>query len=207
VREIKVKSVIPIYSIGLVWILCALVFPMYRWYDLAIALGISVVVYKITSRLIPSRTILIESEPEPISTGNSELDEILTAGTAYMSELSSLNMEIANEKINKQVNEMMRITKDIFEFIRGNPTKVRQIRQFMNYYLPTTVKLLKNYNEFRKQEAKGDNITSAMQKIEGVLDTIVDAFRKVLDGLFMDKALDTSVDIEVLEKMIREEGF
>jgi len=180
---------------------------MYRWYDLAIALGISVVVYKITSRLIPSRTILIESEPEPISTGNSELDEILTAGTAYMSELSSLNMEIANEKINKQVNEMMRITKDIFEFIRGNPTKVRQIRQFMNYYLPTTVKLLKNYNEFRKQEAKGDNITSAMQKIEGVLDTIVDAFRKVLDGLFMDKALDTSVDIEVLEKMIREEGF
>ncbi|HOJ10192.1 MAG TPA: 5-bromo-4-chloroindolyl phosphate hydrolysis family protein [Clostridiales bacterium] len=206
-REIKVKSVIPIYSIGLVWILCALVFPMYRWYDLAIALGISVVVYKITSRLIPSRTILIESEPEPISTGNSELDEILTAGTAYMSELSSLNMEIANEKINKQVNEMMRITKDIFEFIRGNPTKVRQIRQFMNYYLPTTVKLLKNYNEFRKQEAKGDNITSAMQKIEGVLDTIVDAFRKVLDGLFMDKALDTSVDIEVLEKMIREEGF
>ena len=77
----------------------------------------------------------------------------------------------------------------------------------MNYYLPTTVKLLKDYNEFRRQEAKGANITSAMQKIEGVLDTIINAFKKLLDDLFMDKALDVSVDIEVLEKMIKEKGF
>jgi 5-bromo-4-chloroindolyl phosphate hydrolysis protein len=207
VREIKVKSVIPIYLIGLVWILCAFVLPMYRWYDFIIALVISAIVYKVTSNLIPSKTILIESEPDPINTGNIELDEVLTTGTAYISELNSLNMEIANEKINGQINEMMRITKHIFEFVTKNPTKVRQIRQFMNYYLPTTVKLLKNYDEFQKQGAKGENITSAMRKIEGVLDTIVNAFKKVLDDLFMDKALDTSVDIEVLEKMIKEEGF
>lgn len=205
-REIKVKSVIPIYLIGLVWILCALILPMYRWYDLIIALGVSIIVYKVTSNLIPSRTVLIESEPDPINTGNIELDEILTAGTAYMSELSKLNMEISNEKINKQINEMMRITKHIFEFVTKNPTKVRQIRQFMNYYLPTTVKLLKNYDEFQKQGAKGENITSSMRKIEDVLDTIVNTFKKVLDDLFMDKALDTSVDIEVLEKIIKEEG-
>lgn len=77
----------------------------------------------------------------------------------------------------------------------------------MNYYLPTTVKLLENYNEFGKQEAKGENITSTMKKVEEVLDTVVNAFKKVLDDLFMDKALDTSVDIEVLEKMLREEGL
>ena len=206
-REMKVKSVIPIYLIGLVWILCALIFPMYRWFDFIIALGISAIVYRITSRLIPYRIILVESKPEPINTGNSEVDEVLTTGTAYMSELNTLNLAISNTKINKQVDEMMRISKSIFDFITKNPTKVRQIRQFMNYYLPTAIKLLNNYNEFRNQGAKGENISSAMIKIEEVLDTIVVAFSKVLDNLFMDKALDTSVDIEVLEKMIKEEGF
>ena len=180
---------------------------MYRWFDFIIALGISAIVYRITSRLIPYRIILVESKPEPINTGNSEVDEVLTTGTAYMSELNTLNLAISNTKINKQVDEMMRISKSIFDFITKNPTKVRQIRQFMNYYLPTAIKLLNNYNEFRNQGAKGENISSAMIKIEEVLDTIVVAFSKVLDNLFMDKALDTSVDIEVLEKMIKEEGF
>ena len=205
-RELKIKPVIPVYVIGLVWILCVLALPMYRWYDFAIAIGIAALAYKISSVLIPVKTILVESKPEPINTGNSELDEILNAGNAYMMELSNFNAEIANEKINRQVSEMMNITKHIFEFITKNPSKVRQIRQFMNYYLPTAVKLLKNYKELQKQGAKGENIVSAMRKIEGVMDKIVDVFKKVLDDLFMDKALDISVDIEVLEKMIKEES-
>jgi len=207
VREIKVKSVVPVYLIGVVWVIFAFILPMYRWYDFVIASVISVIVYKVSSNLIPSKTILVESEAEPINTGNAELDEILNTGTSYMSELNKLSMEIDNEKIGSKINEIMRISKSIFDFITKNPSKVKQIRQFMNYYLPTTVKLLKDYNEFRRQEAKGANITSAMQKIEGVLDTIINAFKKLLDDLFMDKALDVSVDIEVLEKMIKEKGF
>jgi len=207
VREIKVKSVVPVYLIGVVWVIFAFILPMYRWYDFVIASVISVIVYKVSSNLIPSKTILVESEAEPINTGNAELDEILNTGTSYMSELNKLSMEIDNEKIGSKINEIMRISKSIFDFITKNPSKVKQIRQFMNYYLPTTVKLLKDYNEFRRQEAKGANITSAMQKIKGVLDTIINAFKKLLDDLFMDKALDVSVDIEVLEKMIKEKGF
>lgn len=116
-HEIKVKSIIPIYLIGLAWVLCTLILPMYRWYDFIIALIVSIIVYRVASNLIPQKTVLIESEPEPISTGNTELDEVLTTGTAYMTKLNSLNVEIANEKINKQVNEMMRIARHIFDFV------------------------------------------------------------------------------------------
>jgi 5-bromo-4-chloroindolyl phosphate hydrolysis protein len=206
-REIKIKSVLPIYVIGLTWVICAFILPMYRWYDFIIALIISIVTYKTTSNLIPPKTVLVEDEPKEINTGDTELDQILTTGTAYMSELNRLSIEIANVKISTQINEMMEITKHIFEFVTKNPRKARQTRQFINYYLPTTVKLLKDYNEFKKQGAKGENITLAMGKIEGVLDKIVDAFKKVLDDLFMDKALDISVDIEVLEKIIKEKGI
>ena len=67
-------------------------------------------------QVIPSKTVLVEEEPEPINTGNKELDEVLTTGTAYMSELNTLNMNIPNIQINKQVDEMMHF-KGIFDFI------------------------------------------------------------------------------------------
>lgn len=206
-REVKVKSVVPVYLFGITWILCAFILPMYRWFDFVIALIFSILVFRVSANLIPPKTILVEKEPEPISTGNLELDEVLTTGTAYMSELSNLSLKIENKDIAVKIDKMMGVSRHIFEFVTKTPSKIRQIKQFMNYYLPTTIKLLKNYNEFQKQETKGENIVSAMGKIEGVLDTIVIAFKKVLDDLFSDKALDTSVDIEVLEKMIKDEGF
>ena len=206
-REIKVKSVVPVYLIGLVWVLCSIVFPMYRWYDLVITLAIAIMIYKAASKLFRPKTILVEEEPEPINTGNKELDEVLTTGTEYMSELNNLNMNIPNVQINKQVDEMMRISRSIFDYITKNPAEVRQIRQFMNYYLPTTISLLKDYDEFRRQGTRSESITKAMKKIEGVLDTIVIAFNKTLDDLYKNKVLNISVDIEVLEKMIKNESF
>ena len=180
---------------------------MYRWYDWVIASIAALLVYRAANKIFRPKTILIEEEPEPINTGNKELDEVLTTGTAYMAELNTLNMNIPNEKINKKIDEMMRIGRNIFEFITKNPTEVRQIRKFMNYYLPTTINLLKEYEEFRRQGTKSESVLEAMKKIEGVLDTIVVAFNKTLDDLYKNKVLNISVDIEVLEKMIKEENL
>jgi len=207
VREVKVKSVVPVYLVGLVWLLCSTVLPMYRWYDWVIASIAALLVYRAANKIFRPKTILIEEEPEPINTGNKELDEVLTTGTAYMAELNTLNMNIPNENINKKIDEMMRIGRNIFEFITKNPTEVRQIRKFMNYYLPTTINLLKEYEEFRRQGTKSESVLEAMKKIEGVLDTIVVAFNKTLDDLYKNKVLNISVDIEVLEKMIKEENL
>ncbi len=77
----------------------------------------------------------------------------------------------------------------------------------MNYYLPTTINLLKEYDEFRKQETKSESIIETMKKIERVLGTIVVAFKKTLDDLYKNKALNISVDIEVLERIIKEENL
>ena len=206
-REVKVKSVVPVYLVGLVWLLCSTVLPMYRWYDWVIASIAALLVYRAANKIFRPKTILIEEEPEPINTGNKELDEVLTTGTAYMAELNTLNMNIPNENINKKIDEMMRIGRNIFEFITKNPTEVRQIRKFMNYYLPTTINLLKEYEEFRRQGTKSESVLEAMKKIEGVLDTIVVAFNKTLDDLYKNKVLNISVDIEVLEKMIKEENL
>lgn len=50
----------------------------------------------------------------------------------------------------------------------------------MNYYLPTTLKLLNAYEEFDSQPVQGENIRSAKQQIEATLDTINVAFENLL---------------------------
>ena len=77
----------------------------------------------------------------------------------------------------------------------------------MNYYLPTSLKLLNSYISLKEQSISGDNIHKTVSNIEGMLSTIADAFEKQLDNLFADQALDISTDITVLEGMLTQEGL
>jgi hypothetical protein len=77
----------------------------------------------------------------------------------------------------------------------------------MSYYLPTTVKLLKAYIELDRQTVNGENITNTKQEIEDALDTINDAFEKLLDSLFQNMAWDVSSDISVMQTMFAQDGL
>lgn len=79
--------------------------------------------------------------------------------------------------------------------------------RFMDYYTPTTLKLVNTYREFDAMEVKGTNILTSMNEIENTLDTIIMAFEKLLDDLFQDTAFDVSSDISVLQTMLAREGY
>jgi 5-bromo-4-chloroindolyl phosphate hydrolysis protein len=77
----------------------------------------------------------------------------------------------------------------------------------MNYYLPTTVKLLNSYETLSRQSVKGENIRSAMFDIEGMMETIATAFEKQLDFLFGTQVLDLQADMTVMESILEQEGL
>ena len=81
------------------------------------------------------------------------------------------------------------------------------IRKFMQYYLPTTLKLVKAYREFDGQPVQGENVTKVKAEISDTLDTINTAFENLLDSLFQDDVMDISTDISVLETMLAQEGL
>ncbi len=91
--------------------------------------------------------------------------------------------------------------------MEDNPEKLPDIRKFMNYYLPTTLKLVQTYHEFSEQPVQGENIIMARKEIEEMLDSINQAFEKMFDKLFEDDALDISTDISVLSTMLAQEGL
>ena len=96
---------------------------------------------------------------------------------------------------------------DNFAQAKQNPDKLPQMRKFMDYYLPTALKLLKTYAELDAQGVEGENIRESKQRIEQVMDTLVTAFEAQLDRLFEDDALDVSTDIDVMENMLRADGL
>ena len=101
-----------------------------------------------------------KEEEKPSRTGNPEVDKIIDEGNGYLKKLRAANDAIPDEALSDCIDRMERASSDIFKFIAENPAKAPQIRKFMNYYLPTTLKLLGSYQRLASQSVKGETITS-----------------------------------------------
>lgn len=124
-----------------------------------------------------------------------------------LKELRDLNERIPGEEMSDKIDRLEEVSAKIFAQAEANPNKLPQMRKFMDYYLPTSMKLLKTYAELDEQGVEGDNITEAKNRIEQAMDTLVVAFEKQLDQLFETDALDVSTDIDVIENMLAADGL
>ena len=89
----------------------------------------------------------------------------------------------------------------------SDPSDIPQIKKFMNYYLPTTIKLLNAYDRMSAQGIEGENLDKSMKSINDMLDTAIEAYKKRLDSLFANQALDIETDIQVMNTMLAREGL
>ncbi len=99
------------------------------------------------------------------------------------------------------------LTAAIFNAVRQDPEKQSQISSFLNYYFPTTLKLLDSYADFEEKGFQGDKLTQTKERIEVTMDTIISAYRKQLDNLYLSDTLDVDTDIDVLETMLKRDGL
>ena len=136
-----------------------------------------------------------------------EILEMIRTGDEYIRTIREANDDIPGEVISEKLDRLEQVVRRIFESVKKHPEQKKEIDKFMDYYMPTTLKLVNAYREFDALEVKGENITNAMQEIENTLDTISRAFEKLLDDLFQDAAFDVSTDISVLQMMLAREGY
>ncbi|HCX44270.1 MAG TPA: hypothetical protein DHN18_06440 [Oscillibacter sp.] len=201
------KSAAPIYIAAAAWGIYALVFPLYRVGHFVIAAAVSLAAYFVGHCFFKDVKEEIEVEPEPIRTGNQALDEMIAQGQLAMQEMRRLDDNIKDDIISGQIRKLEELSGKIFDQVKQTPEKLPQIRKFMNYYLPTTLKLLNTYDRMGAQGVSGGNIGATMERVENIMGTIVTAFEKQLDALFGAEALDISTDITVLENMMAREGL
>lgn len=136
-----------------------------------------------------------------------ELEQMMAAGRNYLRILREANDAIPGEVISQKISRLEDVIRRIFETVSKHPEQLEEMERFMEYYLPTTVKLVTTYRDFDSVGTGGTNIASAKEEIEGTLDTINQAFERLLDGLYQDAALDITTDASVLQTMLKKDGW
>ena len=222
----KKRSALPIYAIGIVWLLYAGKLNTFR--GILSCAVVSAIVYAILRIVLPGKKTdeppkaaapeqpqpkqaekkpEPQPEPEPEEKLPPELQSVIYQGKRAIADIRRLNDEIPDERISAQIDLIERLTAQIFDCVRKNPKKLSQLRQFLNYYLPTTIKLMEQYVTLQNQSLKTENITEGMQKIEDLLDKVIIAFQRQLDALFEADVVDITADIRVMEQMMASEGL
>ena len=213
----KKKAVKAIYGFTVAWIIAAAFLPLYRIWGLLMAAAVSAFVAYLLGRSSVqkennagreqvSKSAAAPERVEKKSYGP-EIDPIVEEGNRALSEMGRLYMSIKDTEVRKKINELMRITDKITQDAIADPSDIPQIKKFMNYYLPTTIKLLNAYDRMSAQGIEGENLDKSMKNINEMLDAAIEAFKKRLDSLFENQALDIETDIKVMNTMLAREGL
>ena len=224
-----------IYSFLVTWLILSAFFPLYRlWGLLLVAFGKLVgrrestgtqksaprrqTAQNSTSARTQTQTAAPAAEParttsqrvgkpaEKKSYGP-EIDPIVEEGNKALAEMGRLYQSIQDTEVRGKINEIMRITDKIVQDAIADPSDIPQIKKFMNYYLPTTIKLLNSYDRMSAVGVEGENLDKSMKNINDMLDAAIVAYKKRLDSLFANQALDIETDIDVMNTMLAREGL
>jgi len=144
---------------------------------------------------------------EIVEEPKTELERMVDEGQEYIQKLRHLNDLIPGEAISNKLYRLEDLLREIFRRLEKEPAQMGRMHKVMDYYLPTTVKLVEAYHEFDVVSSPGEDIINAKSEIEGTLDTINDAFVELLNSLFQDKVFDVTTDAQVLQTMLASEGL
>lgn len=152
--------------------------------------------------LILSKDGLREEAPKP-----KPQPEPKPAEDDVLAQIKAVNDDIDDEVMSRKIDRIGEITAKILDYQRQHPDSAAELRSFLNYYLPTTLKILRSYAQMEEQGIEGENITSTKARIEGMMDKVVEGFEKRLDKLFGADAVDITSDVQVLEQMLQKDGL
>ena len=189
-----------IYSFLITWIILSAFFPMYELGGLLAALGIGLGMAYLVGRMVGRAQTQTSPQPEQQQAAQPKQEPVRsTSQRVKPAEKKSYGPEV--DPIVEEGNKA--IVQDAIQ----DPSDIPQIKKFMNYYLPTTIKLLNAYDRMSALGVDGENIDKSMKNINEMLDAAILAYKKRLDSLFANQALDIETDIDVMNQMLAREGL
>ena len=230
-RRKRRRGIGPVGTIVLIWVFFAFILPVLRLSGGLIAAGLAIMASvwaanalrrkaekrKDEQAAIPVQYTEVTPEPEKPAAQEAHADEpspyspevqaVIQEGRTALKEMGRLYASIPNPEIRSRINELMSVSDKIIRDAIDDPADVPQIRKFLDFYLPTTIRLLNAYDRMSAQEFGGENITGSMQRIEEMLDTTIAAYKKQLDALFANQAADIQMDIDTMNTMLAREGL
>lgn len=144
---------------------------------------------------------------QPKASLSAEARVILQKGESFIAQIRASNNAIHGAEVSAKIDQIESVVRSIFKRAEEHPEVIGELDRLMDYYLPTTVKLLNAYESLDRQPIQGENIAKSKAEIEATLDTLNVAFAKLLDSIFTDAAWDISTDVSVLHTVLAQEGL
>lgn len=138
-------------------------------------------------------------------TGDEKVDAIIDRGMQMLDEIRSENLRIRDMMVSRKIDELESVAGKIFKAVVEDKRRAPQIRRFMDYYLPTTLKMLSGYRMMDEQNLQSEQSKQTKEQIVSALDVVIAAFKKQLENLYQHNMLDISTDIEVLETLLQKD--
>ena len=136
-----------------------------------------------------------------------EIDELMKRGQEYIASIHDINDIIKDQDISDKLDRMEDVVAAIFQEVDTDPSQARNLGMFMDYYLPTTKKLLETYVDMDIKKVKGENIRKTQAEIVDALDNINESFETLLERFYDEKEMDISSDIAAMGVMMKQEGL
>ncbi len=192
-------------------LLFLLIFGLNSALKIVIGLGLSALIGWAVSVM---STGLDTSKPAPEQrkevipqTGNERADQLITAGQELMSAIRRENDLITDVDLTEKINTLDATLHKIFLAVADEPEKAAKIRRSIDYYLPTTLKMLTGYRQLDQRNVRSEDAEKLRDQIRQGMDMVVSAFQKQLETLYQAEILDISTDIEVLDTILKSEGL
>lgn len=204
-------------AFGVTAVLYAAIFPLYRISDFLLCGALSMLVGKIISIMGSGLDLTthnrqdVREQPAPPEelplSGIEAADAVIARGQEMLHQIRAENDAIPDQVLSGQMDELERLCIQIFKTVAEKPQKAGQIRKFMNYYLPTTLKMLANYRTMDQRGVSVTDMTEARSTLIRGMGMVLTACQKQLDNLYKDTLLDVSTDMDVLEQMLKRDGL
>ncbi len=202
-----------IVAFGAVFALYSVLFKPHSIFGFALAGALSAFVGAVV-RIMAQGLDLSTPQKQPDSlkkvetdTGDPQVDELLKRGREMIAEIRTENDLIPDSHLSGQLEKLENQCAEIFRAVYDKPHKAPQIRKFMEYYLPTTLKMVRGYRMLDERGINSAEATEAKNRIVDSLAVVLSGCQKMLDKLYQDDVLDLTTDIDVLEQMLKRDGL
>lgn len=169
--------------------------------ELLPSLAISAVAYGAGTLIFKDRNKL------DLSIDKKNLYDILKEAKEETLQISNISKQIEDKEIVENIEQICDISNKIIDTLSKNPNKLGQARNFLNYYLPVTIKILTRYDEIENQRLNTTESKEFMESVKKMTEKIKNAFNEQLNNMYQTEMIDTDAEIKVFESMLKSDGF
>lgn len=147
-----------------------------------------------------------DAKKEAVPAPEKAAEEIVKEGMESLRRISNAARMIQSNEVAGKIREICRVGVEIFDGIKKNPGAIGKVKQFTNYYLDATGKIVEQYAELSNRANSTPEVEKALRRVEDLLDTIRQTFDRQLANLLEDKLLDINTELTVLKNTMKMEG-